>query len=85
MSYLSLANLDTLKAVTSEAHGTQLAFINPDGSYVSLQPDGSEQTRRIGVDGWTGPGAYELATPLGNGLYLFVGDGSKAFLRKYVP
>ncbi len=38
-----------------------------------------------GGEVWSGPGAYELATPLGNGLFLFVGDGSEAFIRKYVP
>lgn len=80
MSYLSRVNLDTLKAVTAVPFGSQVAFRNPDGSWVSIQPDGSEQTRpadRV-------PAAYELATPLGNGLYLFVGNGTEGFIRKYV-
>jgi hypothetical protein len=88
MSFLSTVNVEALKAVTTETHGTQLAFINPDGSYVSIQPDGTEQTRVVGQSYggtvWTGPAAYELGTPLGNGLVLFVGNGSAAFIRKYV-
>ena len=88
MSFLSKVNVDELKAVTVVTLGGQLAFLNPDGSYVSIQPDGSEQTRVVGQSYggtvWTGPGAYELGTPLGNGLVLFVGNGSAAFIRKYV-
>jgi hypothetical protein len=85
MSFISKVNIDELRAVTAVPIGAQIAFINPDGSYVSIQPDGTEQTRVVGQNGWTGPGAYELATPLGNGLVLFVGNGTEAFIRKYVP
>jgi hypothetical protein len=85
MSYLSKVNIDSLKNVTVVPVGNQLAFQNPDGSYVSIQPDGNEQVRVVGKDGWTGPASYELATPLGNGLVMFTPDGSTSYIRKYVP
>jgi hypothetical protein len=86
MSYLSIANLDTLRAVTAvpagpQPVGAQVAFRNPDQTWVSIQPDGSEQTRPAAST----PGAYELATVIAPGLVIFIGNNAEGFLRKYVP
>jgi hypothetical protein len=80
MSYLSKVNVDSLKQVKLVSFGSQIAFQNPNGTWVSIQPDGSEQTRPNAQV----PAAYELATPLGNGLALFTSDGTASYIRKYV-
>lgn len=53
--------------LNDQGNGTYTASL-ADGAYVSIQPDGTQQTRIIGQSYgtpptvWTGPGAYEIFT-----------------------
>ena len=80
MSFISKVNIDSLRYAKIVSFGDKIAFQNPDGTWLSIQPDGSEQSRPEG----TTPGAYELALPIGGGLCLFSTNGTASYIRKYI-
>ena len=85
MSYVGLANVDTLTAVTvTDAGGGYLTLSYPDGTVLSVQADGSNQTRPAGT-----AGAFEVCRKIGEDLVLYDGRGDaiyagKAYLRAFV-
>ena len=69
MSYSGQTYVDKLVPVTENPNGT---LNYPDGTVMSVQPDGSVQTRVNGTNG-----AYELMTVSSDGkFYQFSGTGT---------
>ena len=76
MGFLSKNNIDELRLVTVVPIGDKVAFKNLNGTWISIQPNGSEESRNE-------VGPYELATILDNELVMFTTDGTNAYIRKY--
>jgi len=85
MSYVGLANVDALVTMTiKDIGGGYMTLSYPDGNVLSVQPDGSNQTRPAGTDG-----PFEACRMVGDNLVLYDGRGDplyqgKAYLRAFV-